>query len=80
MVGSPNKPFDPRTKPIEMESTHRHRMFLLTTLLQLLRYLDKSGQLVEQLLPTPDVRGSNHPVIGKIYIELLLSTALRRRK
>ena len=34
-------------------------------------------QLVERLLPIPEVRGSN-PVIGKKYIEL--STVLKRRK
>ena len=38
------------------------------------------AQLVEQLLPTPEVCGSN-PVMGKIYIGyFLLSTVLKRRK
>ena len=38
------------------------------------------AQLVEQLLPTQEVRGSNL-VIGKFYIEhCLLSTVLKRRK
>ena len=36
-------------------------------------------QLVEQLLLTPEVRDSN-PVIGKIYIERLLSTVLKKTK
>ena len=39
-------------------------------------------QLVERLLPTSEVLGSN-PVIGKISIELniyFLSTVLKRRK
>ena len=35
--------------------------------------------LVERSLPIPEVRGLN-PVIGKNYIEHLLSTALKRRK
>ena len=35
------------------------------------------AQLVERSLPAPDVRGSN-PVDGKIYIERLLSTILKR--
>ena len=34
------------------------------------------AQLVERLLLTPEVCGSN-PVIGKIYIERLLSTILK---
>ena len=34
---------------------------------------------VEQLLPTPEDRGSN-PVIGKNDIECLQSTVLKRRK
>ena len=35
------------------------------------------GQLVKQLLPTPEVRGSI-PVIGKIYVEqCFLSTLLK---
>ena len=38
------------------------------------------AQLVERLLLTPEVRGSN-PVIGKFYIEhYFLSTVLKRRK
>ena len=38
------------------------------------------AQLVERLLPIPDVRSSN-PVIGKIYIERrVLQTALKRPK
>ena len=37
------------------------------------------AQLVEQLLPIPEVRGSNQ-VIGKNYIKHLLSTVLKRRK
>ena len=41
------------------------------------------AQLVDWLLPIPEVRSSN-PVIGKIYIEHLftcfLSTVLKRRK
>ena len=37
------------------------------------------AQLVEQSHPTPEVRGSKI-VIGKIYIEHLLSTVLKRRK
>ena len=38
------------------------------------------AQLVEQFLPSPEVRGSNQ-VIGEIYIEhCLLSTVLERRK
>ena len=41
------------------------------------------AQLVEQLLPIPEVHGSN-PVFGKIHIEhlftCLLSTVLKRRK
>ena len=37
------------------------------------------AQLVEWSLPTPKVCGSN-PVIGKIYIEHLLSTRLKRQK
>ena len=37
------------------------------------------AQLVERSLPTPEDRSSN-PVIGKIYIEYLLSTVLKRRK
>ena len=37
------------------------------------------AQLVEQLLPTSEVWGSN-PVIGKVQIEHLLSTVLKRRK
>ena len=41
------------------------------------------AQLVERLLPIPEVQGSN-PVIGKIYIEhlftCLLSSVLNRRK
>ena len=37
------------------------------------------AQLVEQSLPTPEVRSSN-PVIGKIYIEHLLSTVLKFEK
>ena len=37
------------------------------------------AQLVERLLLTPEVRGSN-PVIGIIYIERLLSTVLKRQK
>ena len=37
------------------------------------------AQLVERSLPTPEVCGSN-PVIGKKYIEDLLSTVLIRRK
>ena len=38
------------------------------------------AQLVERLLPTPEVRSSN-PVIGKkIYIECFLSKVLKRRK
>ena len=37
------------------------------------------AQLVELLLPTPEVRGSN-PVVGKIYIEqCVLSTVLKKR-
>ena len=38
-----------------------------------------SWKLTERLLPIPVVRGSN-PVIGKIYIEHLLSTVLKKRK
>ena len=34
------------------------------------------AQLVEQLLPIPEVRGSN-PVIAKIYIEHLLSALMK---
>ena len=37
------------------------------------------AQLVEQLLLTSEVCGSN-PVIGKVQIEHLLSTVLKRRK
>ena len=37
------------------------------------------AQLVKRSLPTPEIRGSN-PVIGKIYIECLLSSVLIRRK
>ena len=37
------------------------------------------AQLVEQLLPTPQVLGSN-PVTGKIYIERLPSTGMKRGK
>ena len=37
------------------------------------------AELVERLLLTPEVRDSN-PLIGKIYIEFLLSTVLKRRK
>ena len=37
------------------------------------------AQLVERSLPTPEVRESN-PVIGKLYIECLLPTVLRRQK
>ena len=37
------------------------------------------AQLVEQLLPNPEVPGSN-PVIGKIYIERLLLTVLEIKK
>ena len=37
------------------------------------------AQLVERSLPTPEVRGSK-PVIGKFYMEHLLSTATKRRK
>ena len=37
------------------------------------------AQLVERLLPTPEICGSN-PVIGKIYIEHLLSTILKFEK
>ena len=38
------------------------------------------AQLVERLLPIPEVHGSN-PVIGKIYIEhCLLSTVYKRQK
>ena len=37
------------------------------------------AQLVEQFLPTPEVRGSN-PVIGKFYITHILSTVLKRRE
>ena len=33
------------------------------------------AQLVEQLVPTPEVHGSN-PIIGKIYIERCLSIVL----
>ena len=36
-------------------------------------------QLVERLLPTPGVCGSN-PVIGKINFECLLSTVMKRQK
>ena len=36
------------------------------------------AQLVERLLPSPEVRGLN-PFIGKIYIERLLSTVLKRQ-
>ena len=35
--------------------------------------------MVEQLLPIPEVRGSN-PVIGKKYIEHLLSTVFEKTK
>ena len=35
------------------------------------------AQLVERLLPMPEVRSSN-PVIDKNYIEHLLSTVLKR--
>ena len=37
------------------------------------------AQLVDQSLPTPEIRNSN-PVIGKIYIERLLSIVLKKRK
>ena len=37
------------------------------------------AQLVERLLLTPEVRGLN-PVIGKIYIERLLSIVLKKQK
>ena len=37
------------------------------------------AQLVEQSLPIPEVRGSN-PVIGKKYIEHLLSTVIKNTK
>ena len=37
------------------------------------------AQLVEQLLPPPEVRSSN-PVIGTIYMEHSLSAVLKRRK
>ena len=37
------------------------------------------AQLTEQLLPTPEVRGSN-PVIGKFYITYLLAAVLKRQK
>ena len=37
------------------------------------------AQLVERSLPLAEVCGSN-PVIGKIYIEHLLSTLLKRQK
>ena len=36
------------------------------------------AQLVKQLLPTPEVRGSN-PANGSLYIEYLLSTVLKRQ-
>ena len=36
------------------------------------------AQLVEWLLPTPDIRGLN-PVIGKIYIERLLDVNYREK-
>ena len=37
------------------------------------------AQLVERSLPIPEVSGLN-PVIGKKYIEHILSTVLNRRK
>ena len=37
------------------------------------------AHLVERSLLTPEVRGSN-PIIGKIYIEHLMLTVLKRRK
>ena len=37
------------------------------------------AQLVKRSLPIPEIRGSN-PVIGKKYIEHLLSTVLKRQK
>ena len=37
------------------------------------------AQLVERLLPIPEARGSN-PVIGKNYIEHLLSTVFEKTK
>ena len=37
------------------------------------------AQLVERLLPTPDICSSN-PVIGKLFITNILSTVLKRRK
>ena len=37
------------------------------------------AQLVKRSLPTPEVRGSN-PLIGKVYIERLLSTATKIKK
>ena len=37
------------------------------------------AELVERLFPNPEVCGLN-PAIGKIYIERLMSTLLKRRK
>ena len=37
------------------------------------------AQLVEWLLPTTEVHGSN-PAIGKIYIEYFLSNVVKRRQ
>ena len=37
------------------------------------------AQLVEQSLPIPEVRGSN-PVIGKKYIEHIMSSIMKRLK
>ena len=39
----------------------------------------KRGSLVKWWLPTPEVRGSNS-IIGKIYIERLPSTALKKQR
>ena len=61
------------------ELPHAIRLMKLLKYLKYMQMGSGMGQLVERSLPTIEVRCSNL-VIGKIYIERLLSTILKRRK
>ena len=63
-----------------VEDSHSFEVNVLNPLLtSTLLWAVIVAQLVDQSLPTPEIRNSN-PVIGKIYIERLLSIVLKKRK
>ena len=71
-----------RTRGTRFKSSMENLLLLMLSIIKKvgLYWAVVVAQLVERLLPTPEVHGSN-PVIGKIYIEhFLLSTVYKRQK